>query len=67
MPSNYITYNESTFSNGDFDSIYATEDYLLDIFSGDSLLTSGYNTYGQLAQSPNTHRSSPIQVGSLTD
>ena len=58
----------------DLGNRYVSKDYLLDVNSSmipgrnvPGLWTCGYNLYGQLGDSSTTHRSSPIQVGSLTN
>ena len=59
----FLSKNEA----GDLTDIYVTEKWLIDRFVGSGLFAWGENNFGQLGQGDITNRSSPTQVGSLTD
>jgi alpha-tubulin suppressor-like RCC1 family protein len=50
----------------DVTNVYMTTE-MLDNFVGTGLWSCGYNTMGQLGQNDIVPRSSPVQVGSLTN
>jgi len=64
-------------NNGTFVDIgdrYVSKDYFIDTYpnlvpgmTSPGLFSWGYNDYGQLGLGDRTHRSSPVQVGSLTN
>ena len=60
-----ITNSDGTFSNTieDFDDVFVPQDMFLNA----NLLTWGTNNNGELGQGNTTNRSSPIQVGTLTN
>ena len=47
--------------------VFITDSEIVDRFVGSSILSWGYNNYGQLGDNTITNKSSPIQVGSLTN
>jgi hypothetical protein len=67
MPSNYHDIDDNDNIHKDLDEIYASEPWLIDKFTGNTITTIGYNAYGQQGEGSVTHRSSPQQVGSLNN
>jgi alpha-tubulin suppressor-like RCC1 family protein len=51
----------------DLDDRYVTESWLIDRFTQGTLFAWGNNDNGQLGLGDRIHRSSPVQVGALTD
>ena len=66
MTSNYNK-DDPTFGSIDLDDEYITDAWLVDQFVGNDLWSCGQNTNGQLGLGTVVHRSSPVQVGSLTN
>ena len=66
MTSNYNK-DDPTFGSIDLDDEYITDAWLVDQFVGNDLWSIGQNAQGQLGLGDVVHRSSPVQVGSLTN
>ena len=66
MTSNYNK-DDPTFGSIDLDDEYITDAWLVDQFVGNDLWSVGQNTYGQLGLGDVVNRSSPVQVGLLTN
>ena len=66
MTANYNT-SDPTFGTVDLDDRYVTDPWLIDQFVGNQFWTWGRNAYGQLGLNDTTDRSSPVQVGALTN
>jgi alpha-tubulin suppressor-like RCC1 family protein len=66
MASNYLT-DDPIFGSIDLDDKYITDQGLIDQFVGNGLWAWGNNNSGQLGLGNTAPRSSPVQVGSLTN
>ena len=66
MTSNYNK-DDPTFGSIDLDDEYITDAWLVDQFVGNDLWSIGQNAQGQLGLGTVVNRSSPVQVGSLTN
>ena len=58
--------DDPTFGSIDLDDEYITDSWLVDQFVGNIMLSCGYNTTGIIGDGTVAHKSSPVQVGSLT-
>jgi len=59
--------DDPTFGTIDLDDEYVTDSWLVDQFVGNALYAWGQDAYGQLGLRDIIPRSSPVQVGSLTN
>ena len=66
MPSNFVK-DDPVYGASDLDDTYVTDAWLVDQFVGNGLLSWGRNNYGQLGLGDIADRSSPVQVGTLTN
>jgi len=66
MPSNYIK-DDPIFGQQDLDDYFITDAQLIDRYVGNGLWASGQNNTGQLGLNDVSGRSSPVQVGALTN
>mgnify|MGYP000882079777 CR=1 FL=1 len=60
-------YDDPEYGMRDFNDEFVTDSWLLDQFTGETLWSWGNNNHGQLGLGDDTYRSSPVQVGSLTN
>ena len=68
MSSNYLSgYDPISQDAVDLDSQYITDSWLVDRFVGNTLMAWGNNGNGQLGDGTVVSKSSPIQIGSLTN
>ena len=70
----FTVLDPNTGNSQDLGDRYVSKDYLLDVYpnlvpgrTSPGLWLWGRNDYGQLGQGDRTNRSSPVQVGSLTN
>lgn len=66
MTVNYQMY-DPLFGSLDMDNVYITNNQLIDQFVGNRLFAVGQNIYGELGDGTIVNKSSPIQIGSLTN
>jgi alpha-tubulin suppressor-like RCC1 family protein len=64
MTTNYLT-DDPIFGQVDLDDKFITDAWLVDRYVGSAMWAWGKNTNGQLGLNNTTHRSSPVQFGSL--
>jgi len=67
MASSNFLKPDVTFGNVDLDEEFITGTYLVDKFVGTRTWTWGLNDYGQHGQGDITSRSSPVQIGTVTN
>lgn len=66
MPTKYFI-PDLMFGQVDLEDAYVTDAYLVDQFVGNGIWSFGGNGNGQLGLGDTTSRSSPVQVGTLTN
>jgi alpha-tubulin suppressor-like RCC1 family protein len=67
MPLSNFNKDDAVFGSIDLDDEYITDAWLVDKFVGNNLWTWGFNVYGALGDGTTARKSTPIQVGSLTN
>lgn len=67
MTSNYRYYDTELEQYVDLDDYFITDAWIIDRYVGNGLWTWGNNGYGQLGLGDINSRSSPVQIGSLTN
>ena len=66
MPSNFTT-DDPTYGSVELDEKFVTDSWLVDQFVGNALQSWGSNGNGRLGLNDATNRSSPAQVGAMTN